>query len=49
MCEVIKCFLEQCLVKIESWQNVVTIVSCDMRHWDAPEKADILVLECSLW
>ncbi|GAV63636.1 PRMT5 domain-containing protein [Cephalotus follicularis] len=33
------------LVKLEGWENVVTIVSCDMRHWDAPEKADILVSE----
>ncbi|KAK1551262.1 hypothetical protein Q3G72_032999 [Acer saccharum] len=33
------------LVKLESWENIVTIVSCDMRHWDAPEKADILVSE----
>ena len=23
----------------------VTVVSCDMREWDAPEKADILVSE----
>ncbi|KAK3212958.1 hypothetical protein Dsin_017664 [Dipteronia sinensis] len=33
------------LVKLESWENIVTIVSCDMRHWEAPEKADILVSE----
>ncbi|CAA0838296.1 Protein arginine N-methyltransferase 1.5 [Striga hermonthica] len=33
------------LVKLEGWEDVVTIVSCDMRHWDAPEKADILVSE----
>ncbi|XP_074276398.1 protein arginine N-methyltransferase 1.5 [Silene latifolia] len=33
------------LVKLEGWENVVTIVSSDMRHWDAPEKADILVSE----
>ncbi|KAJ7966077.1 Protein arginine N-methyltransferase [Quillaja saponaria] len=33
------------LVKLEGWENLVTIVSCDMRHWDAPEKADILVSE----
>ncbi|OAY67846.1 Protein arginine N-methyltransferase 5 [Ananas comosus] len=33
------------LVKLEGWESVVTIVSSDMRSWDAPEKADILVSE----
>ncbi|PHT95895.1 Protein arginine N-methyltransferase 5 [Capsicum annuum] len=33
------------LVKIEGWEKIVTIVSSDMRCWDAPEKADILVSE----
>ncbi|XP_022754394.1 protein arginine N-methyltransferase 1.5 [Durio zibethinus] len=33
------------LVKLEGWENVVTIVSSDMRLWNAPEKADILVSE----
>ncbi|KAK3011206.1 hypothetical protein RJ639_011739, partial [Escallonia herrerae] len=33
------------LVKLECWENMVTIVSSDMRCWDAPEKADILVSE----
>ncbi|XP_042504353.1 protein arginine N-methyltransferase 1.5 [Macadamia integrifolia] len=33
------------LVKLEGWENHVTIVSSDMRCWDAPEKADILVSE----
>ncbi|KAI7752505.1 hypothetical protein M8C21_015856 [Ambrosia artemisiifolia] len=33
------------LVKLEGWENLVTIVSCDMRFWEAPEKADILVSE----
>ncbi|KAF6156699.1 hypothetical protein GIB67_024025, partial [Kingdonia uniflora] len=33
------------LVKLEGWENTVTIVSSDMRCWDAPEKADILVSE----
>ena len=28
-----------------SWEEVVTIVAADMRHWQAPEKADILVSE----
>lgn len=34
---------KQSLVKLEGWEDIVTIISCDMRHWDAPEKADILV------
>lgn len=29
----------------EEWNNSVTVVSSDMRHYDAPEKADILVSE----
>ena len=29
----------------EEWGDRVTVVSCDMREWDAPEKADILVSE----
>lgn len=33
------------LLKIEGWEKIVTIVSSDMRCWDAPEKADILVSE----
>lgn len=40
-------FLQQNLVKLEGWEDVVTIVSCDMRCWDAPEKADILVIGLS--
>lgn len=35
--------LEQSLVKLEGWEDIVTIISSDMRHWNAPEKADILV------
>jgi protein arginine N-methyltransferase 5 len=31
------------LVKMEGWEDVVTIISCDMRFWNAPEQADILV------
>ncbi|KAG8249111.1 Protein arginine N-methyltransferase 5 [Homalodisca vitripennis] len=31
--------------KEELWQDRVTIVSCDMREWSAPELADILVSE----
>ena len=34
----------QCLAE-EEWGDSVTIVSCDMREWEAPEKADILVSE----
>lgn len=33
------------LVKLEGWEDIVTIISCDMRFWDAPEKADIVVSE----
>ena len=33
-----------CLAE-EEWGDRVTVVSCDMREWDAPEKADILVSE----
>ncbi|WOG82041.1 hypothetical protein DCAR_0101200 [Daucus carota subsp. sativus] len=33
------------LVKLEGWEKIVTIVSSDMRCWEAPEKADILVSE----
>ncbi|KAK8387035.1 hypothetical protein O3P69_018003 [Scylla paramamosain] len=29
----------------EDWGDQVTVVSCDMREWDAPEKADIIVSE----
>ncbi|XP_020262036.1 protein arginine N-methyltransferase 5-like isoform X2 [Asparagus officinalis] len=33
------------LIRMEGWDNMVTIISSDMRCWDAPEKADILVSE----
>ena len=29
----------------EMWGDQVTVVSCDMREWNSPEKADILVSE----
>jgi hypothetical protein len=29
----------------EFWGDQVTVVSCDMRDWNSPEKADILVSE----
>jgi protein arginine N-methyltransferase 5 len=29
----------------EFWGDQVTVVSCDMREWNSPEKADILVSE----
>lgn len=31
--------------KLERWKNEVTIVATDMRLWNAPEKADIMVSE----
>uniref|UniRef100_A0AAY5EXN2 Protein arginine N-methyltransferase 5 n=1 Tax=Electrophorus electricus TaxID=8005 RepID=A0AAY5EXN2_ELEEL len=31
--------------KFEEWGDQVTVVSCDMREWEAPEKADIVVSE----
>uniref|UniRef100_A0A3B3SD68 Protein arginine N-methyltransferase 5 n=1 Tax=Paramormyrops kingsleyae TaxID=1676925 RepID=A0A3B3SD68_9TELE len=31
--------------KFEEWGDQVTVVSCDMRQWAAPEKADIIVSE----
>ncbi|AQK68356.1 Protein arginine N-methyltransferase 5 [Zea mays] len=33
------------LIKLEGWESLVTVISSDMRCWDAPEKADILVSE----
>jgi hypothetical protein len=29
----------------EFWGDQVTVVSCDMRDWNSPEKADILISE----
>lgn len=29
----------------EMWGSMVEIVSCDMRVWEAPEKADIIISE----
>lgn len=29
----------------ELWGDQVTVVSCDMRDWNSPEKADVLVSE----
>lgn len=31
--------------KVEEWGDTVTVVSCDMRQWNPPEKADIMVSE----
>lgn len=31
--------------RFEEWGDQVTVVSCDMREWEAPEKADIIVSE----
>ncbi|PWZ25585.1 Protein arginine N-methyltransferase 5 [Zea mays] len=33
------------LIKLEGWESLVTVISSDMRCWDAPEKADVLVSE----
>eukprot|EP00039_Didymoeca_costata_P013932 m.218638 g.218638 ORF g.218638 m.218638 type:complete len:663 (+) comp15904_c0_seq3:65-2053(+) len=30
---------------VTQWEGKVTIISCDMRRWNAPEKADIMVSE----
>ena len=32
-------------LKQEVWGDSVTVISCDMRLWEAPEKADIIVSE----
>ncbi|KAI0207199.1 Protein arginine N-methyltransferase 5 [Lamellibrachia satsuma] len=32
-------------LKYEVWGDLVTVVSCDMRTWQSPEKADIIVSE----
>jgi len=32
-------------MKAEYWGDLVTVVSSDMRHWSAPELADIIVSE----
>ncbi|KAL5020885.1 hypothetical protein ScPMuIL_000040 [Solemya velum] len=32
-------------LKEEMWGDQVDVISCDMRQWEAPEKADILVSE----
>lgn len=45
--EITMSLFKQSLVKLEGWENIVTIISCDMRHWDASEKADILVCKYS--
>ena len=37
------CRLEN--LKAEIWGDYVTVVSSDMRVWNAPEKADIIVSE----
>ncbi|KXZ56533.1 hypothetical protein GPECTOR_1g479 [Gonium pectorale] len=35
----------QNMLRTEGWERHVSIVSADMRHWQAPEPADILVSE----
>ena len=37
----------QSLVALEGWSDKVTVISADMRAWEAPEQADILVSEAS--
>jgi len=32
-------------MKYDEWGDQVTVVSCDMREWEAPVMADILVSE----
>ncbi|CAL1544868.1 unnamed protein product [Lymnaea stagnalis] len=32
-------------MKDEEWGDLVEVISCDMREWEAPEKTDILVSE----
>lgn len=32
-------------MKDEMWGEMVDIISCDMRKWNAPEKADIIISE----
>jgi protein arginine N-methyltransferase 5 len=39
------CFNSLQFLADEEWGDLVTIVSSDMRDWEAPEKADILVSE----
>lgn len=39
-------------VVADGWQGVVTVVPADMREWEAPELADILVRwagACCFW
>ena len=32
-------------IREAEWGNLVEVISCDMREWEAPEKTDILVSE----
>ena len=32
-------------MKDEIWGDQVDVISCDMRKWEAPQKADILISE----
>jgi hypothetical protein len=36
--------LEQELIRTNNWSSFVIIVSSDVRNWNAPERADILVI-----
>ena len=33
--------------QIEEWGDVVTVVSCDMRDWEAPEKVGVVIVVSS--
>ena len=43
MCVCVWCRLEN--MRDEMWGNMVEVVSSDMRVWNAPQKADILISE----
>lgn len=38
-------FISLQALKNDMWGDQVDVISCDMREWNAPEKADILVSE----
>ncbi|ESQ46413.1 hypothetical protein EUTSA_v10000691mg [Eutrema salsugineum] len=37
------------LVKAKGWEGTVIVISCDVRYWTAPERADILVSNFRFW
>ena len=44
-CTYLSCVRSLENLKCEVWGDLVTVVSCDMRTWNPPEKADIIVSE----